>query len=522
MSSLPVVIPPRRSLALFALLAMLMVVISYFLILLLAVACVYLPWLVIINTSNFQTLALFVGGVIVAGAMLWSLVPRRDKFVAPGLLLERTSHPRLFAELDNIATALREPLPQEVYLIGDANAWVADRGGVMGFGSRRVMGLGLPLLAALNVSQFRAVLAHEFAHYYGGDTRLGPWLHRTQMAMIKTFQNMGSVGKAMRVAAMQVLYYVVFGILKWYWFLFLRAINFVSRRQEYRADELACIVAGPQSLVSGLRNIHGAVLAWPAFLKTELGPMFDMGCLPSITDGFAQFLAAPTIAQQVQKGIETEIREGKTQPYDSHPPLRDRAAAAERLAVPSPAPDTKPAYVLMDNVSNEEVRFLRTVNPTLMERSLRRVSWEEQGTSVLIPSWSELVSEYAPLLQGITVGNLVESLGRLPQLAPQIRDPEGMLLTPEQRIERARSLLSTALAMTLVNNGWKLHARPGEFHLDFGDEQIDPYRLMLQLSDGVIPQDAWAMKCQGLGIENIPLNAAAKSARATEQVTPPM
>ena len=241
MVSSAIEIPRRRSLALFALLAMAMVVVSYLFILALAVVCVYLPWLALQSTTNFQVLALFIGGVLVAGSMLWSLVPRRDKFVAPGLSLDRAAHPRLFAELESIASALREPMPREVYLIGDTNAWVADRGGLMGFGSRRVMGLGLPLLAALNISQFRAILAHEFAHYYGGDTKLGPWLHRTQMAMIRTFQNMGSVGKAMRVAAMQVLYAVVFGILKWYWLLFLRAINFVSRRQEFRADELACI-----------------------------------------------------------------------------------------------------------------------------------------------------------------------------------------------------------------------------------------------------------------------------------------
>ena len=522
MQPLAPVILPRRSLAFFALLAMLMVVVSYVFILLLAIACVYLPWLVINNVANFQTLALFVGGVLVAGAMLWSLLPRRDKFAAPGLLLDRAAHPHLFAELDNIASALREPLPREVYLIGEPNAWVADRGGVLGLGSRRVMGLGLPLLAALNVSQFRAILAHEFAHYYGGDTRLGPWLHRTQMAMIRTFQNMGSVGKAMRVALMQVLYMVVFGILKWYWLLFLRAINFVSRRQEFRADELACIVAGPQALVSGLRIVHGAALAWPAFLKTELVPMFNMGCLPSITEGFAQFLAAPGIAQQVQKGIETEIREGKTEPYDSHPPLRDRVTAAETLTIASPAADTQPAFQLLDNVSNEEVRFLNTIDPTLMQKSLKRVTWEEQGPSVLIPSWTNFISEYTSLLQGITVGNLVESLGRLPQIAPQIRDPEGMLLTPEQRIERARSLLSTGLALALVKNGWTLHSRPGEFHLDRGDEQLDPYKLILQLSGGAISRDAWAKKCKDFGIEDISLAAAAISASVVKQGTPPL
>ena len=177
--SLPVgSIPQRRSLLLFAMLAIVMVVFSYLFTLLLAVACVYLPWLAVSNLPNFQTFALLLGGIVVAGVMFWSLVPRPDKFEAPGVLLQPASHPRLFAEIENIAASLREPVPREIYLISDPNAWVADRGGLMGFGSRRVMGLGLPLLAALNISQFRAILAHEFAHYYGGDTSLGPWVHR--------------------------------------------------------------------------------------------------------------------------------------------------------------------------------------------------------------------------------------------------------------------------------------------------------------------------------------------------------
>ncbi|MBZ5616022.1 MAG: M48 family metalloprotease [Acidobacteriia bacterium] len=517
--SIPV-IPPRRSLAFFASLAMLMVVVSYLFILLLATACVYLPWLVITNVANFQTLALFVAGVIVAASMLWSLVPRRDKFATPGLPLERVSHGRLFAELDGIADALREPLPREVYLIGEPNAWVADRGGLMGFGSRRVMGLGLPLLGALNISQFRAILAHEFAHYYGGDTKLGPWLHRTQMAMIRTFQNMGSVGKAMRVALMQVLYVVVFGILKWYWLLFLRAINFVSRRQEFRADELACIVAGPQPLVSGLRIVHGASIAWPAYWNTEVAPMLKSGFLPSIAGGFAQFLSAPAIAKQVERAIEKEMREGKTEPYDSHPPLRDRVAAAEALPNQSQPDDTQSAWSLLEDGGAAELAFLEALNPEMPKNALKRVSWEEQGSAVLIPSWTSFVSEYAPLLQGITAGNLAESTGKVPEIASQIRDPKGMLLTPEQRVERARSLLSTAFGLALVKNGWKVHSSPGEFHLDQGDEELDPHTLMLQISDGIISKEAWATKCKKLGIEGLPLAIAPEHAAAKQEPLP--
>lgn len=52
----------------------------------------------------------------------------------------------------------------------------------MGVGSKRVMGLGLPLLNALTVSELRAVLAHEFGHFVGGDTSLGKWIHKTRSA----------------------------------------------------------------------------------------------------------------------------------------------------------------------------------------------------------------------------------------------------------------------------------------------------------------------------------------------------
>jgi Zn-dependent protease with chaperone function len=64
----------------------------------------------------------------------------------------------------------------------------------MGYGCRRVMGLGLPLLSILTIAQFRAVLAHEFAHYYEGDTGLGPWVFKTQLAIIRIFRTLDRWG----------------------------------------------------------------------------------------------------------------------------------------------------------------------------------------------------------------------------------------------------------------------------------------------------------------------------------------
>jgi|HubBroStandDraft_6_1064221.scaffolds.fasta_scaffold04678_2 heat shock protein HtpX len=511
-------IAPRRSVALFALLAITMVVVSYVVIVLLAAACVYLPYLAFTSTEHppAQLGLLVLGGIVVGATILWSLVPRREKFEAPGLLLEPPAHPRLFAELHSIAAALNEPLPREVYLIGQVNAFVADRGGIIGFGSRRVMGIGLPLLSSLTVSEMRAVLAHEFAHYYSGDTRMGPWVYKTQSAMIRAFRNIGSLGELGRIAALQFMNMVATFILKWYFIFFLRVINFVSRKKEYRADELASLVAGAEPLVQGLRKIHGASMAWGPYWNSEVVPVLNQGCKPAIADGFSRFLAAPQIEVQVTKGIEREIAEGKTEPYDTHPPLRDRIAAIEKLDAEPGEKDAELAISLLEQPESTELQFLELANPNLAKNSLRQVGWDEIGRTVTIPSWKAAVGEYAPMMQGITAGALPEVVKRLPQMGSKIRDPRGMLLTPQQRSQRAGQLLGMALGLALLEKGWELEAQPGNFYLHRGAQRINVQALMDELVEGKASPEEWMKTCNELGIADLALALPIESGAASD------
>ena len=139
------VLPRRRSLTMWALFAVFMVVTSYVVAILIAITCFSL----VLAWSNSFLLA--AGGVILGITILWSLIPRRDKLQPPAAALQRSRHPRLFAELDRIAASLDEDMPNEVYLTPEVNAWVAERGGIVGAGSRKVMGIGLPLLGVFLV-----------------------------------------------------------------------------------------------------------------------------------------------------------------------------------------------------------------------------------------------------------------------------------------------------------------------------------------------------------------------------------
>jgi heat shock protein HtpX len=510
--------------ALFAVLAIVMVVASYLFVLLLAGACVYLPYLVLFSSDSpgVQSLALFLFGIVIAAAMLWSLVPRRDKFAPPGMLLSRETEPRLFAELEDIAMALNEPLPREVYLIGDVNAFVADRGGILGFGSRRVMGLGLPLLSVLTVSQFRAVLAHEFAHYYGGDTSLGPWVYKTKMAIVRIFENIGAVGQLARIAVLGVMYMVVASVLKWYFILFLRVINLVSRRQEYRADELACLVAGRQPLIDGLRAIHATAMAWPAYWSTEVAPGLSEGSLLAIGEGLARFMAAPMIAEQIETRVAKNLEEAKTNPYDTHPPLRDRIAAAMKLADGSGPSDAQPASTLLQKISTTELRFIEDRIPEVAPGTLKYVAWDDVALQVTIPAWQKFVGDYAAALQGVTAESLPDQIRKLPAIGQDIRDPKGMLLAPGQRTHRAGQLFGASLALALIQAGWEVKVQPGVFCIQRGAQQLNPFLIMDQLLAEKLSREAWASQCHELGISNLALSPAERdSNRPPDSSTQP-
>src|SRR4051812_11605858 len=198
-------------------------------------------------------LLLIAGGMGFGGlTVLWSILPRIDKFVPPGPELSDAEQPALFKEIRRVAAMVGQRPPAHVYLAPDVNAFVTERGGWMGIGSRRVMGVGLGLMNLLTVSELRAVLAHEFGHFDGGDTKLGPWIYKTRGAIVRTVQNLFRAGAATAQSNLQTVGLVLTLIGKpflWFAKLYLRITHAISRAQEYSADRAAATLYGAKALV---------------------------------------------------------------------------------------------------------------------------------------------------------------------------------------------------------------------------------------------------------------------------------
>jgi Zn-dependent protease with chaperone function len=307
-----------RSLTARAVLAVALMVGYYALALAVSIALIWIPYA---EYTYLERLDFRIAVACLAGAatVLWALIPRSDRFDAPGPQLTPSTAPQLFSLIDDVAAATSQQRPAEVYLLNEVNAWVSQRGGTMGFGSRRVMGVGLPLLSSLTRAELLAVIAHEFGHYSGGDVGLGPWIYKTRAAIARTMAGVDQT-------------YLQW-IFNWYGRMFMRMTMAVSRQQEFVADETAARISGAAPMVSALQKVAVLGPAYLAYLQQEVLPILRSGFLPPLAEGFEQFMGNPETRAAFSKMIHEQTTGDSVGAFDSHPPLNERVAALERLPV---------------------------------------------------------------------------------------------------------------------------------------------------------------------------------------------
>ena len=204
----------------------------------------YAEW-TYLGRVHFKIAAMCLGA---AGAVLWSVMPRADRFEPPGPQLTPANAPRTFRIIHEVARATAQESPSEVYLLNEVNAWVTHRGGVMGLwqpsrDGRRPAAAGPPLGGRVEGGHRARVRSLRIRR------REPPvWIHKTRSA----------IGRA--VAATHDTF--LEKPFQAYGRLFLKTTLTVSREQEFVADRTAAQVAGTMSAVSALRRV---VRSGPAY-----------------------------------------------------------------------------------------------------------------------------------------------------------------------------------------------------------------------------------------------------------------
>jgi len=358
-------------------------------------------WLPVSVAGKLAIVSLLLAIPVVRG-MFMIRRPKEDEPV--GLKVGEADEPRLWALVRELAQASGTRVPDEIVLTPDVNAAVSEHPRLLGLlpGPRRLH-LGVPLLTGLSEAQLRAVLAHEYGHFTGGDTRLSALVVRGRTQIGRTIEQFrakadakqdkertrqekadakrlakGKKTRGTDVSGAGATYRAMAGIYTWYGNLYLRASLSTAREQEFAADLASARIAGRDAAASALREIPVLDSAHDFYLESYATLGAPAGLLPPRGEFFGGFGRLLTARELQLADARTELPTEPVSPYDSHPPIAERVRRIEAL----------PADGRTDEAKGAALGVLADVSRTLVAledaalsdeaRAMRRADgWQE-------------------------------------------------------------------------------------------------------------------------------------------------
>jgi heat shock protein HtpX len=420
--------------------------------------------------------------VIGAGVtILRAIIPERSGFTPTGPELTAADQPELHALLTEVARDAGETPADHVYADLDVNAAVLEHR------RRRVLLLGLPLLATLDTDELRAVIAHEYGHYRSGDTRFGAWIWRTRAAVLKTVHALAETSSSFRRVVR-----IPFDA---YARLFLRITNAISRRAEFVADQVSASVAGPDAAGRALRRLVAVSGAYDAYWYSDVVPMLEAHRRPPLSAGLAAMTAHADLASSLDELVRSDIDSREPDPYASHPTLRQRlqALGVEVSGAVPPAP-TRPATSLLRDLPAVERALLRTHFGDEVA-GFEPADWDDAG-SIHLARLRTFLEPYRGVLAGDTT---IGDAGRLAAEPPApllsaIRGRVEVSVDDDDARRGAANVLAGLVVSAAADAGAAVSAKPGESLtiVMAGAGSLDAWSVLLPLAEDPAAANRWA------------------------------
>ncbi|MCH2045969.1 MAG: M48 family metallopeptidase, partial [Saprospiraceae bacterium] len=180
------------------------------------------------------------------------------------------NYPELFKFIQEISQAADAPMPKKVFVDASINAKVFYDKPALGWlkSSNKNLLIGLGLVNGINLSEFKAVLAHEFGHFTQRSMRLGTYSHMINQSIyamvyqkdridqfIEKWKYAGFIRLSMFAWALSPVLEFIRLIL----IIMANRLNYLqssmSRQMEFQADLVAVRLAGSNALVNTLYKL---------------------------------------------------------------------------------------------------------------------------------------------------------------------------------------------------------------------------------------------------------------------------
>ena len=240
---------------------------------LLALLCGYGGFTLIVTFPKFITLMLGLG-LIGVGLMvlyfLFKFIFSKSKVDRSNLLkITENDYPELFQFIRTLAADTQTPMPKHVYLSPDVNASVFYDSGFwsMFLPVRKNLQIGLGLVNVVNVSEFKAIVAHEFGHFSQRSMKLGSYVYNVNKVIYNMLYDNDDYALSLQAWANISNYFYLFAevtgkivagiqsILKLQYTRINRQYMALSRQMEFHADTVAASVSGSMPLITSLKRL---------------------------------------------------------------------------------------------------------------------------------------------------------------------------------------------------------------------------------------------------------------------------
>lgn len=271
--------------------------------------------------------------------------------------IKKNDQPELFEFIQKLTDEVGAPFPKRIYLSADVNASVFYDSGFwsMFLPVRKNLHIGLGLVNAVNLSELKAVLAHEFGHFSQRSMKLGSYVYNVNQVIYNMLYDNAGYGKALESWGNISGYFAIFanltiGIVEGIQSILKKMYSYInknymslSQQMEFHADAVAASVAGGNQLVTALRRLNVAASCHQKLLETY-GSWMDenlkaenmyphhTALMHRFSTDFAIPLdhGLPRIDESVFKKLFSSRVVIKDQ-WASHPSTEDRAHELEQL-----------------------------------------------------------------------------------------------------------------------------------------------------------------------------------------------
>ncbi|MEX6686546.1 M48 family metalloprotease [Danxiaibacter flavus] len=231
---------------------------------------------ILINIHNIWFILLGIGlmgvGLMICFFLVKFLFATKKEDHGDKIEATERDYPELFAFVRNVSKEVGTSFPKHIYFTQEVNAFVSYDSSFKSlfFPVRKNLTIGIGLVNMLNLSEFKAVLAHEFGHFSQKSMKAGSYVYQVNKVIYNMLYENNSYSAVLQswanihqtFAACAAITVKVVQCIQWILQRAYKVINKnylgLSREMEFHADAISAKVSGSNNAIHALRRIDFA------------------------------------------------------------------------------------------------------------------------------------------------------------------------------------------------------------------------------------------------------------------------